>query len=161
MALGEPDEKGRRKPVGTGEYETIALDSVIGAIGQQVDWGKLDVGALVTTRKGTAEADELTYQTAEPDIFVGGDVYTGPSFAINAIAAGKEAAISLHRFVHPGQTLTMGRDRRVYRALDKEHLQIEVDSFDKTHRQVQPRWTNTCASAAASARPAASSMRST
>ena len=136
MALGEPDEKGRRKPVGTGEFETIALDSVIGAIGQQVDWGKLDVGALVTTRKGTAEADELTYQTAEPDIFVGGDVYTGPSFAINAIAAGKEAAISLHRFVHPGQTLTMGRDRRVYRALDKEHLQIEVDSFDKTHRQV-------------------------
>ena len=136
MALGEPDEKGRRKPVGTGEFETIALDSVIGAIGQQVDWGKLDVGALVTTKKGTAEADELTYQTAEPDIFVGGDVYTGPSFAINAIAAGKEAAISLHRFVHPGQTLTMGRDRRVYRALDKEHLQIEVDSFDKTHRQV-------------------------
>ena len=74
MALGEPDEKGRRKPVGTGEFETIALDSVIGAIGQQVDWGKLDVGALVTTKKGTAEADELTYQTAEPDIFVGGDV---------------------------------------------------------------------------------------
>ena len=136
MALGEPDDKGRRKPVGTGEFETIALDSVIGAIGQQVDWGKLDVGALVTTKKGTAEADELTYQTAEPDIFVGGDVYTGPSFAINAIAAGKEATISLHRFVHPGQTLTMGRDRRVYRALDKEHLQIEVDSFDKTHRQV-------------------------
>ncbi|MBQ5786826.1 MAG: FAD-dependent oxidoreductase, partial [Oscillospiraceae bacterium] len=136
MALGEPDEKGRRKPVGTGEFETIALDSVIGAIGQQVDWGKLDVGALVTTKKGTAEADELTYQTAEPDIFVGGDVYTGPSFAINAIAAGKEAAISLHRWVHPGQTLTMGRDRRVYTALDKEHVQIEVGSFDTTHGQV-------------------------
>ncbi|MBP5743829.1 MAG: 4Fe-4S binding protein, partial [Oscillospiraceae bacterium] len=67
---------------------------------------------------------------------VGGDVYTGPSFAINAIAAGKEAAISLHRWVHPGQTLTMGRDRRVYTALDKEHVQIEVGSFDTTHRQV-------------------------
>ncbi len=87
MALGEPDEKGRRKPVGTGEFETIALDSVIGAIGQQVDWGKLDVGALVTTKKGTAEADELTYQTAEPDIFVGGDVYTGPSCARQGASA--------------------------------------------------------------------------
>ena len=67
---------------------------------------------------------------------MGGDVYTGPSFAINAIAAGKEAAISLHRYVHPGQTLTMGRDRRVYTALDKEHVQLEVAGFDKTHRQV-------------------------
>ena len=88
------------------------------------------------TKKGTAEADSLTYQTAEPDIFVGGDAYTGPSFAINAIAAGKEAAISLHRYVHQGQTLTMGRDRRVYRALDKEHVQLDVASFDKDPRQV-------------------------
>ena len=137
MELGEPDEKDRRKPVGTGKFETIKVDSVIGAIGQKVDWGTLDVGALVKTGKGTAEADALTYQTAEPDIFVGGDVYTGPSFAINAIAAGKEAAISLHRYVHPGQTLTMGRDRRVYRALDKDHVQLSVGGFDKEHRQVR------------------------
>ncbi|MFR8258837.1 MAG: FAD-dependent oxidoreductase [Oscillospiraceae bacterium] len=136
MALGEPDEKGRRKPVGTGEFETIALDSVIGAIGQTVDWGTLDTGALTTTKKGTAEADALTYQTAQPDIFVGGDCYTGPKFAIDAIAAGKEAAISLHRFVHPGQTLTAGRDRRVYRSLDKEHVLLETASFDKDHRQM-------------------------
>ena len=136
MALGEPDEKGRRKPVGTGEFETIALDSVIGAIGQTVDWGTLDVGALTTTKKGTAEADALTYQTAQPDIFVGGDCYTGPKFAIDAIAAGKEAAISLHRYVHPGQTLTAGRDRRVYRSLDKEHVLLETAGFDKDHRQM-------------------------
>ena len=136
MALGEPDEKGRRKPVGTGEFETIALDSVIGAIGQTVDWGTLDTGALTTTKKGTAEADALTYQTAQPDIFVGGDCYTGPKFAIDAIAAGKEAAISLHRFVHPGQTLTAGRDRRVYRSLDKEHVLLETAGFDKDHRQM-------------------------
>ena len=136
MALGEPDEKGRRKPVGTGEFETIALDSVIGAIGQTVDWGTLDTGALTTTKKGTAEADALTYQTAQPDIFVGGDCYTGPKFAIDAIAAGKEAAISLHRFVHPGQTLTAGRDRRVYRSLDKEHVLLATAGFDKDHRQM-------------------------
>ena len=136
MALGEPDEKGRHKPVGTGEFETIALDSVIGAIGQTVDWGTLDTGALTTTKKGTAEADALTYQTAQPDIFVGGDCYTGPKFAIDAIAAGKEAAISLHRFVHPGQTLTAGRDRRVYRSLDKKHVLLETAGFDKDHRQM-------------------------
>ena len=136
MALGEPDEKGRRKPVGTGEFETLAVNSVIGAIGQTVDWGTLDVGALTTTKKGTAEADALTYQTAQPDIFVGGDCYTGPKFAIDAIAAGKEAAISLHRYVHPGQTLTAGRDRRVYKALDKDHVLIETADFDKDHRQM-------------------------
>ena len=135
MELGEPDAKGRRKPVGTGEFETIAVDSVIGAIGQTVDWGTLDTGALTTTKKGTAEADALTYQTAQPDIFVGGDCYTGPKFAIDAIAAGKEAAISLHRYVHPGQTLTAGRDRRVYKALDKDHVLIETAGFDKDHRQ--------------------------
>ena len=117
MALGEPDEKGRRKPVGTGEFEIVEIDSVIGAVGQTVDWGTLDVGALKTTKKNTAEADSLTYQTAQPDIFVGGDCYSGPKFAIDAIAAGKEAAISLHRYVHPGQTLTAGaRSPRVPRA---------------------------------------------
>ena len=135
MELGEPDERGRRKPVGTGEFEIVEIDGVIGAVGQTVDWGTLDVGALKTTKKNTAEADSLTYQTAQPDIFVGGDCYTGPKFAIDAIAAGKEAAISLHRYVHPGQTLTAGRDRREYRALDKEHAMIGVGGFDREHRQ--------------------------
>lgn len=135
MELGEADEKGRRTPVGTGRFELIEVDSVIGAIGQTVDWGALDVGALTRTGKGTAEADSLTYQTAQPDIFVGGDCYTGPKFAIDAIAAGKEAAISLHRYVHPGQTLTAGRDRRVYKSLDKARALINVESFDADHRQ--------------------------
>ena len=135
MELGEPDEKGRRKPVGTGKYETISVDSVIGAIGQKIDWSGLDTGALVKTKKGTAQADALTYQTAEKDIFVGGDVLTGPKFAIDAIAAGKEGAISLHRYVHPGQSLTAGRDRRHYVALDKDNALIPVSGFDSDSRQ--------------------------
>jgi len=135
MELGEPDEKGRRKPVGTGKFETLEVDSVIGAVGQAVEWGSLDTGKLEKTAKGTAAADPLTYQTSEPDIFVGGDCYTGPMFAIDAIAAGKEAAISLHRYVHPGQTLTMGRDRRVYKALDKDHALLDVKGFDTHQRQ--------------------------
>ena len=88
MELGEPDEKGRRKPVGTGKFKTIKVNSVIGAIGQTIDWGELDVGALKTATKGVAMADPVTLQTAQEDIFVGGDCYTGPKFAIDAIAAG-------------------------------------------------------------------------
>ena len=114
----------------------VEADTVIAAIGQRIDWGKLDIGELKLGAKGNALADELTYQTAQPDIFVGGDCYTGPKFAIDAIAAGKEAAISLHRYVHPGQTLTMGRDRRIYRALDKSGALMSVGGFDHEHRQV-------------------------
>ena len=136
MELGEPDEKGRRKPVGTGRFEEIEVDSVIGAIGQQVDWGSLDVDGMEFTKKNTAVCDPLTYQTGVKDIFVGGDCVTGPKFAIDAIAAGKEAAISLHRAVHEGQTLTMGRDRREYYALDKDAALIDVAGFDNAHRQV-------------------------
>ncbi len=135
MELGEPDAKGRRKPVSTGKYEFIDVDSVIGAIGQSVDWGGLDLGDMKKSDKGLALADALTYQSGQSDIFVGGDCYTGPKFAIDAIAAGKEAAISLHRYVHPGQTLTMGRDRRHYVALDKEHALIPIGGFDGEHRQ--------------------------
>ena len=135
MELGEPDEKGRRKPVGTGKFETIEVDSVIGAIGQKVDMGGLGEDIKVN-EKGLVIADPLTQQTSVKDIFAGGDVVTGPKFAIDAIAAGKEGSISLHRAVNPGQTLTMGRDRRIYRELDKEHALIPTEGFDKDHRQV-------------------------
>ena len=111
MELGEPDAKGRRKPVGTGKFETIEVTSVIGAIGQRVDLGRIAPEAMAFNRNGTVQADGVTYQTAQPDIFAGGDVVTGPKFAIDAIAAGREGAISLHRYVHEGQSLTLARDR--------------------------------------------------
>ena len=79
-------------------------------------------------------ADSLTYQTSEPDIFVGGDVYTGPKFAIDAIAAGREGAISIHRFVRPHSSLTIGRNRRDFIALDKENIRVE--HYDNASRQV-------------------------
>ena len=135
MELGEPDEKGRRKPVGTGKFETIKVDSVIGAIGQAIDWGGLDTGAMLKGKKGTAEADSLTLQTAEPDIFVGGDVYTGPKFAIDAIAAGREGAISLHRFVQDNQSLTLARNPRDFYELDKDNVVIDLNCFDAPVRQ--------------------------
>ncbi len=135
MELGEPDEKGRRKPVGTGKYEVIEVNSVLSAIGQVIDWGKLDVGALETGKKGNAVADAVTYQTAQDDIFVGGDVYTGPKFAIDAIAAGREGAESLHRFVNDGQSLTRGRNLREFYELDKDNIVLGIDCFDRPARQ--------------------------
>ena len=135
MELGEPDEKGRRKPVGTGNFETIEVDSVLAAVGQAIDWGGLDIGKLSTGKKGNALADPVTYQTEQPDIFVGGDVFTGPKFAIDAIAAGREGAESLHRFVQDGQSLTRGRNLREFYELNKEELVFGVDSFDKPARQ--------------------------
>ncbi len=135
MELGEPDEKGRRKPVGTGKFETVEVTSVIGAIGQTIDWGGLDTGAMVKGRKDAAEADALTLQTAQPDIFVGGDCLTGPKFAIDAIAAGREAAISLHRYVQPGQSLTLGRNHRDFIELDKDDIVLPANSFDAPARQ--------------------------
>ncbi len=135
MELGAPDEKGNPTPVGTGTFETIEVDSVISAIGQGIDWGGLDIGELKTGKKGTAVADPVTYQTAQPDIFVGGDVYTGPKFAIDAIAAGREGAESLHRFVQDGQSLTRGRNLREFYELDKKDLLIDVDCFDRPARQ--------------------------
>ncbi len=135
MELGEPDEKGRRKPVSTGKFETIEVDSVLAAVGQTIEWGKLDIGALQVGKQGFAVADPVTYQTAQHDIFVGGDVYTGPKFAIDAIAAGREGAESLHRFVQDGQSLTIGRNLREFYELDKNNLVLDVDSFDRPARQ--------------------------
>lgn len=112
----------------------VETDVVLLSIGQSIEWGSLLDGSKVElNRNNTAKADGLTYQTAEKDVFVGGDAFTGPKFAINAIAAGKEAAISLHRFVQPGQSLTFGRDRREYHMLDKDNVVIE--GFDNVPRQ--------------------------
>ena len=135
MELGEPDEKGRRKPVGTGKFETIKVDSVIAAVGQTIDWGTLDIGDAKLGRKNSVEVDAVTYQTAQSDIFAGGDVVTGPKFAIDAIAAGREGAISLHRFVQPGQSLTLARNPRDFRELDKDDIVLEADCFDAPARR--------------------------
>ncbi len=132
MELGEPDEKGRRSVKGTGEYETVPVTAVLSAAGQQVDIGGI---GLPLGGKGTVEVDPVTCQTSVPDVFAGGDVVTGPQFVIDAIAAGKEAAVSIHRFVHAGQTLTLGRDHRDYRAFEKESVQISLGGFDSAPRQ--------------------------
>lgn len=130
------DAQGRFSP----EYDeeqtiTVPCKHVIFSVGQAIEWGNmLDNLDLKRRPNGGALADKLTYQTSEPDIFVGGDVYTGPKFAIDAIAAGREGAISLHRYVHENCTLTIGRNRRDFVELDKNN--ISVDSYDTSKRQI-------------------------
>ena len=119
------------------ENDTITLeaDTVIFAIGQTVILKDLLKDTKVEFFRGVYPvADKLTYQTAEEDIFVGGDCYTGPKFAIDAIAAGHEAAESLHRYVQHGH-MTIGRNRRDFIELDKDDIMVE--SYDNTARQVE------------------------
>ena len=115
--------------------EEVPCDMVLYCIGQKVDWKGLLTGTAVELNpNGTAKADPVTYQTAEPGLFVGGDVYTGQKFAIDAIAAGKQGAVSLHRWVQDA-TLTIGRDKREFIELDKNNLLLEEASYDNTPRQ--------------------------
>ena len=132
------DAQGRFSP----EYDendtvTVPCRHVIFSVGQAIDWGHMLDNLHVELRpNGGALANKLTYQTSEPDIFVGGDVYTGPKFAIDAIAAGREGAVSLHRYVHEHCTLTIGRNRRDFIELDKEN--IKVETYDSSSRQIPP-----------------------
>ena len=133
LQVKDPDGKFNPK---YDEDDTVIVkaDYVLLSVGQSIVWGNMLEGEdLKLGRGNTVVADDFTYETSVPDIFVGGDVYTGPKFAIDAIAAGKEGAISLHRFVQPGQSLVLGRDRREYHAFDKENIIIE--SYDNTPRQ--------------------------
>ncbi|MBR5897245.1 MAG: 4Fe-4S binding protein, partial [Lachnospiraceae bacterium] len=119
------------------ENDTMRIDCkhIVLAVGQSIVWGDLLAGSKVELGRGNgAVADAKTYQTAEPDIFVGGDVYTGPKFAIDAIAAGKEAATSIHRFVQPHASLTIGRNQNYYVELNKDD--ISVESYDNSSRQI-------------------------
>ena len=135
------DENGRFNP----KYDEDKVIEVKGtaallAIGQAFDYGKLFEGTLVTlSPRGTVLADPATLQTADPDIFVGGDCYHGARFAIDAIATGKIAAISLHRHVQPGQHLEAGRNLHDFKQIDLDNLNresLEEQGFDHASRQV-------------------------
>ncbi len=129
------DENQRFRPTyDETDLTSVEASFVLVAIGQGIQWGRLLEGsAAALNPNGTLQADALTYQTAQADIFAGGDALTGPRFAIDAIAAGKQAAISIHRFVHPGQSLTIGRSPRAYQSLDKKDLDLQ--GYDRMPRQ--------------------------
>ncbi len=132
--LSVTDEKGKFAPkYDENDTLTVECENIVFAIGQRIEWGKLLEGSKIELGKGNSpKADKLTYQTADSDVFVGGDVFTGPKFAIDAIAQGHEAAESLHRYVQNAH-MTIGRNRRQFIELDKDN--IVVPSYDNSSRQ--------------------------
>lgn len=131
------DDEGRFAPrFDDNDRVTARCATIIYCIGQKVEWGEILEGTDVELNaNGTVKADPVTYQTNEPDIFVGGDVYTGQKFAIDAIAAGKEGAVSLHRFVQPRSSITIGRDRRNFVEFNKKDMSVNEESFDNSPRE--------------------------
>ncbi len=112
--------------------------TVLFCIGQKADWKELLAGTKVEfNRNGTAIADPVTLQTAEPDIFVGGDAYSGQKFVVDALALGREGAVSLHRFVNEGQSLTIHRNTRHFTPLNKEEIVLPAESIKKPARAVK------------------------
>ncbi len=99
MALGEPDASGRRRPIPVkGSEFFVHTDSLIIAIGQAVDKSTVLQG-LALTQKDAIQVDAVTLQTSTSNVFAGGDLVTGPASVIQAVAAGKEAAISIDRWL--------------------------------------------------------------
>ena len=117
----------------------VPCENVVLSIGQTIEWGNLLDGSTIEVGQGgRVSADAQTYQTAQPDVFIGGDVYTGPRFVIDAIAAGHEAAISLHRFVQTGSSLTVSRNQRHYVELDKLQIALNPADYDHAGREIPP-----------------------
>ncbi len=117
MELGEPDASGRRRPVPIkgSEFE-MDIDTIILATGQAVDKSMLP-RSIGLTNSGTVVADPVTLQTNIKGVFAGGDVVSGPATVIEAIAAGKEAAISIDRYLQ-GIDLKEGRPQERQRVKD-------------------------------------------
>lgn len=129
------DSDGRFSPVfDENEIKIVKTNNILISVGQGIDWSNLlEESKIELNPNKTIKVDSFTLQTGEKDVFAGGDAMTGPKFAIDAIALGKEGSISIHRYVQKGQSLVNGRDRRVYHAFDKETLNLE--GYDRIPRQ--------------------------
>jgi 2-oxoacid:acceptor oxidoreductase delta subunit (pyruvate/2-ketoisovalerate family) len=114
MRLGEPDESGRRRPIPISFSEhQYEVNMVIPALGQVAELSSLPPELLSKERRGPPiEYDSQTLETNVPGVFVGGDVATGPASIIEAVGAGKRAAVSIHLYLS-GQDLRKGRDENV------------------------------------------------
>lgn len=112
MKLGEPDESGRRRPVPIqGTEHTYEVDTVIPAIGQLAETSCLP-SILLDQRARAISVDPLTLETSIPGVFAGGDIVTGPASIIEAIGAGKRAAVSIDRYLN-GKDLRTGREEEI------------------------------------------------
>jgi len=135
MRLGEPDASGRRRPEAIpGSEFTMEVDAVIPAIGQESDWACLTPECTCQLSDwGTMRVDPLTLQSDDADIFAGGDAVTGPKTVIEAIAAGKQAAISIARLLQK-KDLREGREKE-WKAIEE----VRTEGYDRIPREQMPR----------------------
>lgn len=129
------DENGKFNPYfDENDCITVEADTILLSVGQQIQWGSLLDGLDVKLNPNqTIQVDSKTLQSSVSDIFAGGDAATGPKYAIHAISHGKEAAISIHRFVNRGQSLVYGRNNRSFVALDREN--VDFTGYDHIRRE--------------------------
>lgn len=129
------DENKRFNPIfDENDCITVEADHVLLSVGQQIQWGTLFEGLDVKLNPNqTISVDPQTLQSSVSDIFAGGDVATGPKYAIHAISSGKEAAISIHRFVNRGQSLVYGRNNKYFVSLDKNN--VDYSGYDEVSRE--------------------------
>ena len=100
MILGEPDASGRRRPEPIpGSEFILPADSVIAAIGQRPDLSFLAGENELRTEQGNIVADRDTLLTNITGVFTGGDCVTGAATAVEAIAAGRKAALAIDRYL--------------------------------------------------------------
>ena len=130
------DASGKFAPVyDENETITVPCSNVLVAIGQRSVCGDVLAGTAAETADGRLIAhDAVTFQSNEPDIFVGGDCATGPKYTIDAIATGREGAVSIHRFVNKGQTLTIHRNTREFKELNKDDIVLPTEKIKKPAR---------------------------
>ena len=115
-----------------------ACSTILFSIGQKPDYGKLFEGTKIElSPRGFIIADPVTLQTGEPDIFAGGDSVSGQKFVVDALAMGREGAVSLHRFVNDGQHLMIHRNTRNFVMLDKDEVVLPAESYKKPARQIR------------------------
>lgn len=135
--LSVRDADGRFNPK-YDENETLVVPcaNVFVSIGQCADMGSVLEGTKVETFNGRfIKSSDITWQTADSDIFAGGDIAYGPKYTIDAIANGREGATSIHRYVHPGHSLTLSRNLRQFKELDKSRAVVPAEKLKVPARQ--------------------------
>ncbi len=114
MQLGEPDASGRRRPVPiSGSEHQYEVDTVIPALGQVAEAESVPVELLdKQARIPLVPTDPLTLETKMKGVFAGGDIVSGPASIIEAVGAGKRAAVSIHLYL-TGQDVNADREDNI------------------------------------------------
>ncbi|MBW2263228.1 MAG: FAD-dependent oxidoreductase [Deltaproteobacteria bacterium] len=133
--LGKRDSSGRRRPVPVEGSERVHdVDTLIVAIGEMPGSECVAKSGVVLGRSSTLEADPDTLLTAHPGVFAGGDVVTGSNTVVDAIAAGKRAAMSIDRYLR-GRPLEVPAQPRLPRVLVEP---VESDDDAQVTERAEP-----------------------